>query len=559
MVNDLIRRSGKPNAHGLKIKIRSNWNFDTLSKLLRDYEDKEIIEYLKYGWPIGHNGSETDTRIPKNQKGASQNPDTLKAYIEKEKKYDAVCGGFHLPPFKNSKINPLDTRKKRDSKELRVILNLSHPYHAGSVNSGISKTRYLGKAIELHYPTVDNLVQKIIQKKEETKQTKEKVLLFKKDLKRAYRWVNVDFGDVHLLGYKIEDQFYFDLVLPNGIRSGAYIMQRISTAIKYIFVQEGYDLENFLDDLASCELETVAWTAYDTLGQIITSIGLMESPEKACPPKVEMVFLGTGLNTESMTLFITPDRVDELLALLEEWKGKTHAKLREVQSLLGKLNFVTNCVRSSRIYVSRILNFLRQLKPAVTYKVPYAVVQDVEWWHEFIPLYNYKSLMVSDQWEEADETIMCDASLEKAAGWCEGEFFSEFFPQELIRTKTHINELECITATVCIKLWSNKCACKRLKVLCDNKATVLAVNTGRSRNRRMQACLRELHHVCGLNSCELRLVYIESSRNRIPDCLSRLHKGKRYKKAFEEITQGMNKKEVRVPKEIFSLQYTTLN
>lgn len=559
LVNQLIRKSGKPNAHGLRIQIKSKWNFQALESLLQDYEDKEIIEYLKYGWPIGHDGRSTNTSIPKNQKGALEHPEALRTYIEKEKKHNAVAGGFDAPPFKKAKISPLDTRKKRDSEDLRIILNLSHPYNGGSVNEGISKTEYLGKQIQLHYPTVDNLVRMIIEKKKQlTKGDKRKCLLFKKDLKRAYRWVNVDFGDVHLLGYKIEDKFYFDLVLPNGIRSGAYIMQRVSTALRYILQKEGYDLENFLDDLASCELDDKAFTAYDCLGNIIAKVGLKEAEEKACPPKVEMVFLGTGLNTETMTLFITPDRVQELLLLLRSWEQKQTATLREVQSLLGKLNFVTNCVHSSQIYISRILNFLRSMKPARQYKVPQAVVKDIQWWKEFIPIYNYKSKMMALEWEEPDSLVMCDASLERAGAWCQGQFFTKKFPEELLAIVSHINELECVTVTVCVKIWSQKFQGKKLMLRCDNKATVLAVNTGRSRNRVMQACLRELHHVCSLNSCVIRLKYIETRLNTIADCLSRIDQNKKFKKKFDELTKGVEKEELHLSKEVFLFQFTKM-
>lgn len=557
----MLRRSGKPNAHGLRIQIESNWNFETLSECLQDYKDKEIVDYLKYGWPIGHDGRKTDTKIPNNQAGALQHPEALREYIRKEKSHGAVAGGYTKPPFQHSKISPLDTRKKRDSDELRVILNLSHPYNSGSVNEGISKSQYLGNPIELHYPTVDTLVEMIIQKKEQIKLEgkTEKVLLFKKDLKRAYRWINVDFKDIHLLGYQIDGLFYFDLVLPNGIRSGAYIMQRVSTALKYIFQNRGYDLANFLDDLASCERESVAQLAYCILGEIIQAVGLQESSHKACEPKVEMVFLGTGLNTETMTLFITPDRVEELLSILQQWQNKDHATLREVQSLLGKLNFVTNCVRSSRIYISRILNFLKQMKVRKQYRIPKAVLDDVSWWHEFMPHYNYKSKMIPLNWEEPDQTLSCDSTLTRAAGWCAGEYFTEKYPKEVLQLpKVHINELECLTVTVCLKVWAQSCQGKKLLVKCDNKATVAAVNSGRSKNRLMQACLRELHHVCSLNSCELRLRYIRSEDNRLPDLLSRIDNAKS-KERFQELTRDLNIKEIKVLPELFTFQYTTNN
>lgn len=154
---------------------------------------------------------------------------------------------------------------------------------------------------------------------------------------------------------------------------------------------------------------------------------------------------------------------------------------------------------------------------------------------------------------------MCDSSLERSAGWSEGEFYSKEYPPSLTKDlRLHINELECITVTACVKLWSEKCKGKKLLLYCDNKATVLAVNTGRSKNRFMQACLRELHHVCSLSSCELRLKYIKMADNRIPDFLSRLHKGPKYKKRFEELTKGLETKELKVPDTIFEFEFMTL-
>ena len=37
----------------------------------------------------------------------------------------------------------------------------------------------------------------------------------------------------------------------------------------------------------------------------------------------------------------------------------TRNKLKELQSLLGKLNFVSQCVHPGRIFVNRLLNWLR--------------------------------------------------------------------------------------------------------------------------------------------------------------------------------------------------------
>ena len=74
-----------------------------------------------------------------------------------------------------------------------------------------------------------------------------------------------------------------------------------------------------------------------------------------------MTFVGVLFNTETMTIEITPERLCELRALLTTWLNKELASLKEVQSLLGKLNFVAACVRPGRIFISRMLKWLKVL------------------------------------------------------------------------------------------------------------------------------------------------------------------------------------------------------
>ena len=63
-----------------------------------------------------------------------------------------------------------------------------------AVNEDISKEFYLESKISLTFPRVDDLVEIM-------KRNGRQCLLFKRDLKRAYRQIPVDPGDVSLLGY----------------------------------------------------------------------------------------------------------------------------------------------------------------------------------------------------------------------------------------------------------------------------------------------------------------------------------------------------------------------
>jgi hypothetical protein len=61
-----------------------------------------------------------------------------------------------------------------------------------------------------------------------------------------------------------------------------------------------------------------------------------------------MQFLGITVDTVKLTLEVTLDRVTEISLLVEAWLRKEKASLRDLQSLLGKLHFVSTCVRPGK-------------------------------------------------------------------------------------------------------------------------------------------------------------------------------------------------------------------
>ena len=62
-----------------------------------------------------------------------------------------------------------------------------------------------------------------------------------------------------------------------------------------------------------------------------------------------------------MTIEITPERLRNIISILTSWLSKSKASLKETQSLLGKLNFAAARVRPGRIFISRMLKWLKVL------------------------------------------------------------------------------------------------------------------------------------------------------------------------------------------------------
>ncbi len=123
--------------------------------------------------------------------------------------------------------------------------------------------------------------------------------------------------------------------------------------------------------------------------------------------------LGILFDTVTMTLEVTPERLDEIRSLVGSWLRRTSASKKELQSLLGKLNFVSSCVRSSRIFVLRLLNFLREIYKSddVQHVLPVYLHKDLLWWDTFLPLYNGISMIPMVDWSKPDNVLATDATL----------------------------------------------------------------------------------------------------------------------------------------------------
>ena len=135
-----------------------------------------------------------------------------------------------------------------------------------------------------------------------------------------------------------------------GCRSSCNIVQRITNAFKFILQACKVDCVSYLDDLGSVEVPVLALEAFDKMGQLLKEFNVEESVNKACGPLTRMIFLGIIVDALRMTLELDECRLSELNSILIGWENKTHANLREIQSLVGILSFASTCMRQGRSF-----------------------------------------------------------------------------------------------------------------------------------------------------------------------------------------------------------------
>ena len=187
-------------------------------------------------------------------------------------------------------------------------------------------------------------------------------MFFIRDLSRVYRQIPIDLTDIAFVGYVWKGNIYFDLMLSMGLRSSAHICQRLKNSLAYMYRNLGFDIVNYLDDFAGVEIKQGIDRAFFKLKSLLSACGIEESEHKAYAPSTRMEFLGIVCDSVfKLRLEISENRILEITNLIIEWNKKTKATKREIQSLVGKLNFIGCCVKPGRIFISRILNWLRDI------------------------------------------------------------------------------------------------------------------------------------------------------------------------------------------------------
>ena len=124
----------------------------------------------------------------------------------------AMLGPFEVPPIKNLCFSPLMSVPKEVVKH-RVIVDFSFP-PGQAINDGIPKSTYFEFDIEFSLPSVQAMINRV-------NELGPGCLLYKRDLKGAFRQFSTDPGDYCFTGLSWEGEIYIDTRLAMRLRSAS--------------------------------------------------------------------------------------------------------------------------------------------------------------------------------------------------------------------------------------------------------------------------------------------------------------------------------------------------
>ena len=518
--------SGVYNFQGCKISIPTPSRYDRLRVALGETitpKEQRVLDLLQFGMPIDCDSKFGIGKQQKNHHSAVSFPEAINEYLANNGTMSAVLGPFTQAPIPDLRFSPLMSVPKEETKR-RVIVDFSFP--AGrSINDGIPKETYLEHKVKFSLPSVQSMVSRI-------NFLGKGCLLYKRDLKHAFRQFCIDPGDYKFTGMSWKGNIFVDTRLAMGLRSSAYCCQSVTEVVAKVVNKQAHVLV-YLDDFGGAELPDKASESFHHLGWLLEHFGLEESPDKAVAPTTTMDWLGIKFDTRNWTMALKPSKLQELLCCLPKLLKCKRVKKVMLQKVLGSLVWASAVIRAGVIFFNRLLALLRKLKrPSHSIYFSSEAKKDVSWWLRTLQESEGKCPIPPTVWTPLT-AFSTDASLEGfGMVWGEraiaGTFANEF-------DHLDISKKEMLTVMAAIKHWFADLANSKVKIFVDNMACVSLLNYGITKAPFLASCLREIQYFLSKFNIEILAEYIPSKQNLLADICSRAYSNDTHFKNFNDL------------------------
>ena len=221
-----------------------------------------------------------------------------------------------------------------------------------------------------------------------------------------FRNVRIDPADAIHLGIKWNNQYFVDRNLAFGAVHGTDL-------IRFLMAKHGFKVHNCIDDIYAVCHKDSAHEAFETLKEILHNIGLPLNHKKVFSPCATLDIMGIVVNIESCTFSITEEKITEISKNCIELFLRDRFTRRELQSLLGKLLYVSRCVAGSCRFLNRMLHTLRlnhanrEIFPDNDFRL------DLLWFLKFLRVFNG---VVSFRCHPVQHHVYVDATLTGLGG-----------------------------------------------------------------------------------------------------------------------------------------------
>ena len=459
--------------------------------------------------PLGCKVSFVISKPQKNHLSATSFKEDINKYIQKNIKCQALLGPFRKSSIPEVRFSPLMSVPKEDS-ERRVIVDFSFP-PGRAINEGIPKSTYLDADTNFTLPSVRSMVSRL-------NELGPGCMLYKRDLKGAFRQFSIDPGDYSFTGISWLGDVYLDTRLAMGLRSAAFCCQSVTEVVARVVSEKAHVLV-YLDDFGGAEHPSKALESFNHLGKVLHDFGLKEAPEKAVAPATRMDWLGVCFDTVEWSMSLKPSKLQELLVWLPKLLTRKRVKKNLLQKVLGSLVWASSVVRAGTVFFNRLLSLLRKLqRPNHSIYFSSEAKKDVRWWLKTLDTLRGKCQIPPEVWTPLT-SFATDASLDGFGMVWGSRALAGVFPSDF--DELDINKKEMVVVMAAVKHWFSDLSNQKVRIFVDNQVCVHLLNHGITRSPFLASCLRELQFYLAKFNIEIQAQYIPSKSNYLADLCSR--------------------------------------
>ena len=536
---DLSREGTQSNP--LPSRIVSYVNIPKIRSLAVGYPKKDLCKYildgLEHGFQIGYSGRVTETR-PRNLLSARVNSAEVSEAINKELERGHTSGPFTQPPFEKLHCSPIGAVVKKDG-SCRLVMDLSQP-RGLSINEGILKEEF-----SVIYSKFDDAIKLVWS-------AGRGCYMCKVDIRHAFRLLPGDPSDWNLLGYCWEGLFFVDTRLPFGLRSSPKIFNDFADLICWI-LQNKYGLWaliHYSDDffLVCGQCYDSAVKQLEVLCQAFKDMGIPLALNKIVGPTTCIEFLGTGIDSELMMMFVTEEKYSEAVTNLRKWKGKRSCTKQQLLSLIGKLSYISKVVQPGRIFLRRLIHLsttVEKLHHHVTLNLE--AKADVDWWGQFLPSWSMSTLIPDTRSISSSDLLLytdaCNYGFGAIFGnsWIQGKF-------DGLSESHSIDFKEFFAIVAAVMTWGSEWAGKRIVFHTDNLPITSIWQSGSTPSKDIMTLVRKLYFVAAENEFSVSFKHIQGVHNPIADSLSRFQESR-----FRQLAPTADNNPSRMPPSVYNL------
>ena len=149
--------------------------------------------------------------------------------------------------------------------------------------------------------------------------------------------------------------------------------------------------------------DNLCQTSLTSMLSIFKTIGIPIAGGKTQGPSQVLEFMGIVLDTIKMQARLPPDKIEKILASFGDFEKKKSCTLKQLQSLIGTLNFACKVVPPGRPFLQCMIALTRNAsKQHHHIKLNAGFFQDLHMWKEFISHWNVSIFFLSSTCEDTN-------------------------------------------------------------------------------------------------------------------------------------------------------------